>query len=726
MKKILLLCFLQCCILSFSQKLRPVAQKVSDYHTGKTEIKKYDLFEVNQASDKLTEYRRAATDITVISLKTAELKRLITEKPEFIEISFPFNGNQQITVEMYKNQIFTNNFKVVTNKGKTVNYTPGVYYQGIVKGNNSSVVAFSFFDNDVAGVASTPELGNIVLGKAKNADDFVSYSDSKLTGTNPFICGIDELKENQGQKISYDPGLAQKKTLTQNCVRIYYEICYKPYQNNGCNTTTVTNWITAVHNNIATLYTNDDIRTALNEVYIWTTADPYTGTPGNNLAKFSANRQVFNGDLAHLINAPSTTSVAYLNSLCKTYAHAYSGINQTYNNVPVYSWTIQAMTHEMGHSLGSPHTHACAWNGNNTPIDWCGPTAMPSIITNEGLTCTSNVLPASGTIMSYCPLMPGIGINFSNGFGDQPAALIRNTIDSKPCLGTNCTTSCIPSISSVLATSTTQNSASILITDAISSSWKYKVTKLDGTTVTTGNTNTANFNIASLQPGTYYKIEAVGPCANETYYQKSGLFLTDAAWCEGDQFLDTGGASGNYGNNQEIVKTFYPASGSSMTMTFTEFGTEQDYDFMYVYNGPSTASPLFPNGNKLSGNTIPGPFTSTDPSGAITVKFVSDPEVNGTGWKAGFSCAVLGVEDVNVKNNTVSIYPNPARNTITISSKEALKAYRIYDESGRLVTADSSLKGNKQDINLSAIQTGNYVITIETEKQTINKKLIKQ
>ncbi|RTZ46538.1 T9SS type A sorting domain-containing protein [Chryseobacterium arthrosphaerae] len=147
---------------------------------------------------------------------------------------------------------------------------------------------------------------------------------------------------------------------------------------------------------------------------------------------------------------------------------------------------------------------------------------------------------------------------------------------------------------------------------------------------------------------------------------------------------------------------------------------------MYVYNGPSTASPLFPNGNKLSGTTIPGPFTSTDPSGAITVKFVSDPEVNGIGWKAGFSCAVLGVEDVNVKNNTVGIYPNPAGNTLTISSKEALKAYRIYDESGRMVISDISLKGNKQEISLSAIQTGNYVITIETEKQTVNKKLIKQ
>jgi hypothetical protein len=79
------------------------------------------------------------------------------------------------------------------------------------------VVAFSFFDNDVVGVASTPELGNIVLGKAKNAEDFVSYSDSKLTGANPFVCGIDEIKENQGQKISYDPGLAQKDFNTELC-----------------------------------------------------------------------------------------------------------------------------------------------------------------------------------------------------------------------------------------------------------------------------------------------------------------------------------------------------------------------------------------------------------------------------------------------------------------------------------------------------------------------------
>ncbi len=337
-KKILLLCILQCSMLGISQNLRPVAQKVSEYHNPGKAFQRYELFELNSQSEKLSEYRKSATDITVIRVKPKELKRIVSDKPETVEISFPFDG-KLLTVELYKNQIFTKDFKVTTDKGEIVNYNPGVYYQGIVKGDNRSVAAFSFFDNDIVGVASTPELGNIVVGKVKNSEDFVSYSESKLTGLNPFICGANELKENQITKGSFDP---DKKVITQNCVRIYYEVCYNPYLNNGSDPVTTTNWLTAVHNNIATLYTNDDVRIALNEINIWTTQDPYTGSPNDNLDSFRTNRQIFNGDLAHLVNSPTTTSVAFLNSLCSSYNHAYSGISQNYNNVPVYSWTIGA------------------------------------------------------------------------------------------------------------------------------------------------------------------------------------------------------------------------------------------------------------------------------------------------------------------------------------------------------------------------------------------------
>jgi len=718
-RKILLLCILQCSLLALAQHLRPVAQKISEYHNQKKIFDQYNLFDINTDAQKLAEFKRSATDITVINVKSKDLKKLVYEKPEFLEVSFPFDG-KEITVELYKNQILTNDFKVTTNKGEIVNYTPGVYYQGIVKGDNSSVVAFSFFNDDIVGVASTLELGNIVLGKAKNSEDFVTYSDAKLTGANPFVCGVDELKENQKHKISFDPNNAAKKVATQNCVRVYYEVCFTPYTNNGSNTTTTTNWLTAVHNNIATLYNNDEVRVALNEIFIWTTQDPYTGTPNANLANFRANRQTFNGDLAHLINAPATTSVAYLNSLCTTFKHAYSGISQTYNNVPVYSWTIQAMTHEMGHSLGSPHTHACAWNGNNTAIDGCGAQAGYS----EGCTGPIPSTAVKGSIMSYCHLVSGVGISFANGFGPQPAALIRNTVDSKACLGMNCTTACSATITELNVSNITQSSANATFTDATSTSWKYKLTKIDGTLVTSGNTTNTNFNFANLQPATYYVLSVGTDCS--AGYQRTQLFMTDADWCNGVLFTDTGGQTANYGDNETIVKTFYPSSGSSLTMSFTEFALEQDYDFMYVYNGPSTSSPLFANGNNLTGTTLPGSFTSTHPSGAITVEFVSDPAENMSGWKANFSCAVLAVEDANVKNKAVGIYPNPAKNMITISSKENLKSYKIYDEAGRLIHSASSLKGNKVEVNISSLQTGNYLVTVETEKQTVNKKLIKQ
>ena len=719
-KKFLTLCILQLVVFGFSQNMRPVAQKVSEYHTQKKNFEKFDLFTINKNSEKLAEYKRAATDISVLNIDSRQLKKLVHEKPEYLEISFPFDG-KIITLELYKNQIFTSDFKVTTNKGEIVDYTPGAYYQGIVKGDNQSVVAFSFFEDDVVGVASTPELGNVILGKVKNSTDFVSYSDSKLTGLNPFVCGVDELTDNHNQKISFDPDAKKTtgKVMTQNCVRIYYEVCYTPYTNNGSNTSTTANWLTAIHNNISTLYSNDDIKIALNEIYVWTTADPYTGTPNANLASFRTNRQTFNGDLAHLVNQPSTTSVAYINSLCTTSRHAYSGASQTYNNVPVYSWTIEAMTHEMGHSLGSPHTHACAWNGNLTAIDGCGPAAG----SNEGCTGPIPSSTLKGTIMSYCHLISGVGINFANGFGPQPAALIRNTVESKPCLGMNCITNCSTTVTSLSVSNITQTSANASLTDTTFSSWKYRLTKYDGTVVSTGTSSTQSFNITNLQPATYYLLSVGTDCS--AGYQRTQMFLTDGDWCNGAQFTDTGGTTSNYGANQTIVKTFYPSSGV-LKMNFTEFGLEQNYDFMYIYNGPSTSSPLFTNGNGLTGTALPGTFTSTHPSGAITVRFVSDPAVNDIGWKANFSCVVLAVEDVNTKDNAVNIYPNPARNIITISSKDALKSFKIYDEAGRLIKSESSLKGNKHDVTISSMQTGNYVVTVETEKQKITKKLIKQ
>lgn len=723
MKRIFQLCFsLAFFSLGFSQNLKPIAQKVKDTQSANKMFVKYNLFTVNEAARNQRLYETAAEDVTVMKLNKTEIQRITSEKPDALEMSFPFEG-KSITVQLVKNNIFTSDFKVNTDKGY-VNYTPGAYYHGIVKGDTESLVAISFFENDVVGVTSIDGVGNIILGKAKNSEDFVSYNDHKLKGSNPFVCGTDDLAENiQNPLPVFDPQTMVAKKKTQNCVRIYYEICNAPYRNNGSNITTTTNWITAIQNNIGTLYQNDRITVALHELFIWTSADPYTGTYSANLAAFRVNRPTFNGDLAHLVNYPTTTSVAYLNSLCGTYRYAYSGIDMSYGNVPTYSWTIMAMTHEMGHALGSQHTHACAWNGNGTQIDGCGPISGNPDPNNGN--CAAGPLPTGGgTIMSYCHLVSSVGVNFTKGFGEQPSELIRYTVDSKSCLGTNCITGCTTTVSGLTINEATNNTLTATIVDNAGTSWKYKLAKMDGTVVRSGTTTNKALIFNGLQEATYYTLGVGNSCSGGEAFEAQQLVLTDANWCTGVLFTDPGGENANYGNDQTIVKTFYPAnSGDKLKLTFTQFDLLAG-DFMNVYNGPNIASPRFTGGTQITGNTIPGPFESTHATGAITVRFSSNTSGSAAGWKSNFQCITLATQEAAL-GGSVNVSPNPTKGLFTITSKDKIVSYDLYDVTGKIMKKTSKLNSSSERVDLSGNPAGTYVITITTEKETVTRKVIK-
>ena len=707
-------------ILSSAQAgLKPIAKEVKDFQNKKIVFKKVNPFTSDNTSGKQMVYQLAARDAKVLNLDKKQLRNLISEKPEALEMDFPFE-NRQLTVEMVRVDIYSPEFKAETNKRQITNYKKGVFYRGIIKGDNTSVVAFSFFDNDVVGIASANNIGNVTLGKAVNSEDFVVYNDQKLTGKNPFICSADELMENETQKVRFDPQASKAPQMTDACVRVYYEICYKPFQQNGSDVTNTINWISAVHNNINTLYVNDGVKMSLKTVYVWETADPYTGSYSANLSAFRSNRTTFEGDLAHLVNYPSTTSVAYLNSLCTNNRYAYSGINMTFNDIPTYSWTVMAMTHEMGHALGSPHTHACSWNGDGTAIDGCAPTYNPDLAEGD---CPIGPIPSDGgTIMSYCHLV-STGINFTKGFGEQPGALIRQTVDSKACLSGNCVTACSTTVTGLSVPTVAKTTATVAITDATSTEWKYRVSLMDGTVVQSGNTIEKNFNIQGLSQGTFYKIEVGTDCSPA--YQRSQIILTDDDWC-GKTITDTGGADGNYSDSETWSKTFYPDNDTQkLKITFQEFNLEQGYDFLTVRNGPSTTSPIFSGSNNMSGTTIRGPFESTHETGAITLVFRSDAMVNEAGFKAILECSVLGLNEASTQK-LVSISPNPVKNQFKIDGIQKIENVKVFDQSGKLVKEFNSDSVSRNNFDVSRLKTGTYIVTIKSQKGTLNKKLIKQ
>lgn len=108
-------------------------------------------------------------------------------------------------------------------------------------------------------------------------------------------------------------------------------------------------------------------------------------------------------------------------------------------------------------------------------------------------------------------------------------------------------------------------------------------------------------------------------------------------------FYDSGG-SNSYSDNEYFTYTFCPATaGQCIQATFYNFGTEAGYDYLYIYDGNSTAAPLL-GASPYSGNV--GNFavvgSSSNATGCMTFVFDSDGSTVSSGWDAFITCAPCG------------------------------------------------------------------------------------
>lgn len=105
----------------------------------------------------------------------------------------------------------------------------------------------------------------------------------------------------------------------------------------------------------------------------------------------------------------------------------------------------------------------------------------------------------------------------------------------------------------------------------------------------------------------------------------------------GSTVYDTGGAGGNYGNNQSYTVTYCPVNPAHVvTINFTAFNTELNFDVVTLYDGSTIAAPVLAS---FSGTNNPGSFSGTVPGACITLQFISDGSFNFAGWAANITCA---------------------------------------------------------------------------------------
>ncbi|KPL13657.1 MAG: hypothetical protein AMS26_13590 [Bacteroides sp. SM23_62] len=122
-----------------------------------------------------------------------------------------------------------------------------------------------------------------------------------------------------------------------------------------------------------------------------------------------------------------------------------------------------------------------------------------------------------------------------------------------------------------------------------------------------------------------------GRCLDETFAAPAGIFSDNS--CDGD-----------YDNFADCRKLIQVPDADYINLVFTEFNIEEGYDYVRVYDGPSTGDVLL---GEFTGTSLPDMVTST--GGSMLVHFISDYSEIRSGWSVEY---ISGKIESNCINET--------------------------------------------------------------------------
>lgn len=682
---------------------------------------------------------------------TASIASLLATRPEILSVQLPYE-DRVLILDLVQVNLFTDEFKLETSTPgleKGVNF--GLYYQGTIRGEDA-VVGVSFFQDEFYVLANrnsaedaTIETGLVRLPENKTGIHVV-YSDDDLKNLPVYSCGSEGLSqyhEAVERLSSQKEELAQMEKATYKCVTYFWETRYNLYTAKG-STQAVTNHITNIFNNFKLMYENEQIGSKLNQLYVWTTADTYN----DDLNTFSANRTNFGANIATLFSNTGGGGVAWLDQLCGSneyYKHGFCGaVGGTVSAIPTYSWAVNVTTHEVGHNLGSPHTHACSWTGG--AIDGCGPQAGYS----EG--CTGPIPSNGGTIMSYCHLVSA-GMNFTLGFGPQPGNLIRSRVNSCITLtcdtgggGQTCTNAYEPNETQATAASLTSGTA---VSAAIATAGDLDFFKIT-TSTTTNNVfnlvgpsgvdfdlviyNSAGTQIGSSAGGTATESVTLNGQVAGTYYAKVfGYNNAVSSTCY--TLTATATAVTNCSTVYEPNETQAAAATIPLATTISaaiSSSTDQDYfkvtttsvgTYQFALAGPSGVDydlNVYNSSGTLIGSGAGSTATETVSIANLAVGTYTI-QVFGYNGANSATCYTLNVAKTSASfiaeeqtTATYSVYPNPTKDKLVVSSsnQDEVMKVEVMDMNGKVLST-RELRSNSV-IDVSDISSGIYFLKIDS------------
>ena len=141
---------------------------------------------------------------------------------------------------------------------------------------------------------------------------------------------------------------------------------------------------------------------------------------------------------------------------------------------------------------------------------------------------------------------------------------------------------------------------------------------------------------------------------------------------------DDGGASANYTNDQRSIYSIRPQNAQSITLDIQQFEIEDQWDYLYIYEGDNVFAPLY---GYYTSTNIPSTININAP--AVTIEFRSDCATNAPGFVINWQAVVADtVPPVTAIQNIPSPYASSdfQASFVDNDNQSGIK-YRLYSVS---------------------------------------------
>jgi hypothetical protein len=213
-----------------------------------------------------------------------------------------------------------------------------------------------------------------------------------------------------------------------------------------------------------------------------------------------------------------------------------------------------------------------------------------------------------------------------------------------------------------------------------------------------------------------------GWSANYTSTQNSYCNSSTSTLTASSGTFTDGSGVDKYANNSECSWLIQPTNANTITLSFSSFDTELNYDGVIVFDGANITAPVI---DQFTGTSLPSSVTSS--GGSMYVLFLSDESLRSNGWNASYNSTTLGNNNFETSEE-IKLYPNPTSSKVFFDNTSAkFNELTIQNYLGQVVNKVNFIEFQaNQEIDLSNFSTGIYILNFKSEKLNKSIKIVKQ